>query len=497
MAKKTVILSIIISFLLLTSSTFAKYSGGTGEPNNPFQIATPNDLNDIGNHPNDWDKHFILINDINMVEYTYTTAVIAPDINDVSPGFQGTQFTGVFDGNDCNISNLTIDTADNDCLGLFGYIGDPNAKVKNLDLENVTITGEYSSVIVGGLCGFNYSGTISNCYATASVTGGDYSDYLGGLCGYNYSGTIRNCYATASVTNGTGSRGLGGLCGYNRSGTINNCYATGSITGGYNSTIIGGLCGGNHYGTISNCYATASVTGGDYSFDLGGLCGRNRSGTINNCYATGSITGGYNSYIIGGLCGGNYDGMISDCFASGFVTGYDNVGGLCGLCGSNNSTIENCYAVGDVNGVSNVGGLIGEDDTGEYTASFWDSDINPDVNGIGNAIDPNVIGKTTTQMKTKSTFTDAGWDFVNETTNGTEDIWAIKEDVNYSQHVWPLVQYVNWDGVDFLDYAFFANYYGMTDCNDINDCNSTDLDFSGAVDINDVNIFTNYWMFGK
>jgi len=27
--------------------------------------------------------------------------------------------------------------------------------------------------------------------------------------------------------------------------------------------------------------------------------------------------------------------------------------------------------------------------------------------------------------------------------------------------------------------------------------NPPDLDFSGAVDINDVNIFTNYWLFGK
>jgi hypothetical protein len=97
-------------------------------------------------------------------------------------------------------------------------------------------------------------------------------------------------------------------------------------------------------------------------------------------------------------------------------------------------------------------------------------------------------------MKTESTFTGAGWDFVNETANGTEDIWTIKEDVNYPEHVWPLVHYVGWDIVNFLDYSFFADYYGKTDCNDINDCNSTDLDFSGAVDSNDVNIFKLHWL---
>ncbi|MHC4266260.1 MAG: hypothetical protein ACYSUK_10050 [Planctomycetota bacterium] len=54
---------------------------------------------------------------------------------------------------------------------------------------------------------------------------------------------------------------------------------------------------------------------------------------------------------------------------------------------------------------------------------------------------------------------------------------------------------INEDGViDFLDYAFFANHYGLTDCNDFNDCDSTDLDFSGIVDPNDLDIFSSYWM---
>ena len=52
----------------LTSSVQAKYSGGTGEPNNPYQIADANDMNDIGNHPEDWDKHFVMVNDINLAD---------------------------------------------------------------------------------------------------------------------------------------------------------------------------------------------------------------------------------------------------------------------------------------------------------------------------------------------------------------------------------------------------------------------------------------------
>ena len=75
--------------------------------------------------------------------------------------------------------------------------------------------------------------------------------------------------------------------------------------------------------------------------------------------------------------------------------------------------------------------------------------------------------------------------------------YLIKEGVKYPEHVCPLVQYHGWDGVDFADYSFFSNHWLMTDCNDANDCNSTDLDFSGTVDTNDLDIFTTYWLFGK
>jgi len=37
----------------------------------------------------------------------------------------------------------------------------------------------------------------------------------------------------------------------------------------------------------------------------------------------------------------------------------------------------------------------------------------------------NANGKTTAEMQMESTFTDAGWDFIGESVNGTEDIWWI------------------------------------------------------------------------
>ena len=49
----------------------------------------------------------------------------------------------------------------------------------------------------GGICGYNFKGsrpdtsTISNCYNTGAITGGV---LVGGVCGSNLSGTITNCY---------------------------------------------------------------------------------------------------------------------------------------------------------------------------------------------------------------------------------------------------------------------------------------------------------------
>ena len=58
----------VAAVLLLTgvSTATAKYSGGTGEPNDPYQIATAADLIALGETPEDYDKHFILTADIDL-----------------------------------------------------------------------------------------------------------------------------------------------------------------------------------------------------------------------------------------------------------------------------------------------------------------------------------------------------------------------------------------------------------------------------------------------
>ena len=64
MKARQIITAIII---LITTSVYAyDFAAGTGEPNNPYQIATAEQLISIGTDPNLLDKHFVLINDIDL-----------------------------------------------------------------------------------------------------------------------------------------------------------------------------------------------------------------------------------------------------------------------------------------------------------------------------------------------------------------------------------------------------------------------------------------------
>jgi len=59
-------LLLTLTTCLLVLPAHAKYSGGTGEPNDPYQIATAADLIALGETPADYDKHFILTADIDL-----------------------------------------------------------------------------------------------------------------------------------------------------------------------------------------------------------------------------------------------------------------------------------------------------------------------------------------------------------------------------------------------------------------------------------------------
>ncbi len=333
---------IAIITLICSTSLAVEFAGGTGEPNDPYQIATAEQLIDLGEDPNLYDKHFILVNDIDLDpnlpgRKVFDKAVIAPNTGVMEGWFQRTPFSGVFNGNGHTIANLACNSTDQMEMevGLFGWVADPNAEIKNLGLIDPHVYAE-GLFCAGSLVGF-FCGTLRNCYAEGgTVTGRD---------GY-----------------------VGGLAGDNR-GRMVGCYSTGTVAG---DSYVGGLVGGN-YGRIVNCYSTSSVTG---RLDVGGLVGYN------------------------------------------------------------NHTITNCYSTGAVDGDENVGGLVGRTmGTGRGHGSaeincFWNVETSGQTQSAGGT------GLTTTEMQMASTFLDAGWDFVDETINGPNDIWKMPPYQGYPLLAW-------------------------------------------------------------
>lgn len=484
MNRQKVILAMIIAGIVCISAQ-AKYGGGSGTANDPYLIYTPEQMNDIGlsGNSDDWDKCFRLMADINLSGYT------GPDFNIIGSGWDE-PFTGVFDGNGYKIYNFSYGPfAYDNYVGIFGMVGDVDGnggEIKNLGLINPSI--DVGAFMTGGLVGRVVLGSITNCYVEGgSVTGDDSVGGLVGDIGF-INAEVSNCYTNTSVS---GDWCVGGLMAWNN-GAINNCYATGSVVG---NSEIGGLVGSNEeIAIISNCYATGSVEGSD---DTGGLAGRNWGGKISNCYATGDVWGDNGT---GGLVGQNsgangYAATISNSYAAGDVTGIYNAGGLTGINVGfmNPADIINCYSVGGVSGESNVGGLVGRNLAGSVVDSFWDIETGGPDNGIGTPL-------PTEQLQTMSTFTDAGWDFVGETTNGTDDIWRLCEDlVSYPRLSWQFLlgDLLCPDGVNFVDYSFFADHWDDEPCYEFNNyCDATDLDKLGTVDLSDLLIFSGNWLEG-
>ena len=68
------------------------------------------------------------------------------------------------------------------------------------------------------------------------------------------------------------------------------------------------------------------------------------------------------------------------------------------------------------------------------TGSFWDYETTGKPNSAGGT------GLTTAEMQTAATFLEAGWDFIDETENGTDDIWWILEGQDYPRLWWEAVE---------------------------------------------------------
>ena len=420
--KAFLALTVLMVSGLTAEHTWGKYGGGSGTANDPYLIYTHEQMNAVGLHPEDWDKHFKLMENIDLACYTGT------EFNIIET------FTGVFDGDNHEIKNFNYQTGYITGVGIFGRLSG-NGEITNLGLRDINISirngwsgsivGEITSGTVsrcyaigglftssrpcshiGGLIGVN-KGSVRDCYADVKVVGSNREDNVlygscGCLIGYNY-GIVSNSYAIADikVTGDYNTFGTGGLVGTNSGGYISNCYTSGTVAG---VTRVGGLVGDNASGTISECFSIATVVQEqDLGTDHGVLVGAN-NGTIRSSYASGNVVG--SSSNIGGLVGRNgyYAfgaipcGRIEESYATSNVKGYQCVGGLVGLNSGLSSdykgAISKSYSMGNVEGSHSVGGLVGESDSAIISDSYSKNSV------IGSSRVGGVVGTITAAVGT-------------------------------------------------------------------------------------------------
>ncbi len=386
---KTTVWAVLWVFSASVWAAGLPYGGGDGTDENPYQLWTAEHLNAMADTPADYDKSFILMADIDLADFVYDRAVIAPDLDTDVWGPQGPRFSGTLEGNGFTIDNLTILNRDAHYVALIGA-AKPGAVVRNLHLNNVNIAGD---VAVSGLVGDNF-GRVEHCSVTGRVEGrhsvaglvgfnnkgGVISDSqavvllttsrknagsIGGLVGGNNHAEIRRSNATCTIVLNHCARQVGGLVGFNRStAVIEDSYASCIIRTNDTHRIIagGGLVGQNSGDILES--ATWNVDIRVRGSQIGGLVGRNQS-TVARCYAHGRISAGKCS---GGMAGVNA-GYIVDSYCDVAVDGRGRVGGFSGI---NRYGIARSYSVGPVIAADQQpGGFVGQN-TGTVKISYWD-----------------------------------------------------------------------------------------------------------------------------
>jgi hypothetical protein len=534
-------------FGILAISLFSAVSyglSGSGTSQDPYRIQSMEDFDTIRADSMYWESHIRLECELDFTGRTFYAACIE-------------SFEGVFDGNHYPIRNLRIDAGTQEYVGFFGacysaqiqnvdfitpnvsgykYVGVLCGYAETSTFHDCTVTGMTMMAFQfsAGLIGRDLGSTITDCTISGEITG--YEDYgtasrcLGGLIGYSYDPTVvEDCHTQITIKKYLSTHKLnsvGGLFGQLGQGTVRRSSSVSTITG---TNYVGGLLGESIRPTnlVEDCFAEATVSGVE---NVGGLIGQNGNstatnnagGTVLRCSSKSIVT--CSSRFGGGLVGYNYSGPILQCRSDSTVTGNSFLGGLLGtgngqvsdcyavgsvnctnmyfggLIGTTGATIARCYAAVVLSGSTTVrGGLFGTLETaGKATSCFWDSQIQT-ATGIqsigdkkGTATD--VYSKTTPEMMTQSTFTAYGWDFTNETINGTADLWRLCTDgTAYPRLAWefPRQDLACPDGVGVEDLLVLSAQWLATG---LSPNAGPDFTGDGSVTLEDLAILSSVWL---
>ena len=344
------------------------FAGGSGTRDNPYQIATAEQLAKLAEEVNSG-----VYGKTHSGEYFKLTASI--DLSGkrwVPIGYGNASshsFSGYFDGNNQVITGLYVDERGNNVYaGLFGdvvAISDETV-LKNICIENATIyagdskdsnTQTYGAGVLAG---------------NLTTMGGSSATFIG----------VENCQGTGQVDS---RMYAGGLIGSASRAHVSDCSADVSVTG---ACVTGGFIGNVFQGSYKNCTAKGRVSG---EWATGGFAGSvfeiDDSVEIEHCASYGDVTA--KDWNTGGFVGYLEKGKVSDSVSYGnvtnTVTGWEpKTGGFSGT--NTHGNIQNCSAAGTVKASHPTiapGGFIGYDDDGTTAGCAFDQEKNPTLNGVG------------------------------------------------------------------------------------------------------------------
>lgn len=363
-----------------TDHATSNFAGGTGTEDDPYQIATAEQLaklsKDVREGTSYQGNYFILTADIDLSAHRwvpigiYKWEATGTTINN--------SFQGFLDGNDKTISGMFVDeTTDHYCGGLFGKIniqknGSP------VGAKDLTITGATVYVDETGLT------ECSGAILAGNVMGSDTQSVV-----------FENITVSGSVyvTRTNGNNKIGGMLGCASWVKATDCHADGvSISGASNC---GGFVGNDSGSVYENCTASGMIDG---AWALGGFVGYSTSAkwqdpagasTYTQCAANVEVNG--NDWRLGGFAGYAEYGKFANCVSYGAVassvTGWEpKVGGFSGE--SDASAATCCHAAGVVTSASSAyeaGGFIGTytGTGGVFSNCSFDREKNPSLNAVG------------------------------------------------------------------------------------------------------------------
>ena len=321
---------------------------GSGTNEDPYQIKTEADLNNLRNivYNGQWcaGVQFKMMNDITLSSDWTPIGAENEALKDPVTGRVIQAFAGVFDGGG---HKLTVAEGGK---SLFNYVSD--AVIKNLDIYGKKING---------------NGLIDKFHADYGADG-------------NYWTGVPNCVTIQNVRLLEGSSTLrSGFMEGSGSGantiTIENCVVQKGVTIGYDKqqSSIGSFVGSMFNGQINNSYSEADIYGVKLVGGLAGTKGQSMGlCVIRNSHFSGKLVATDN--WAGGLIARGYTDdsapntmavSIINSYVDGTIAGSDYVGGLFGGEGGLKAALDDCYLedsffYGKITSTGDhIGGIIG------------------------------------------------------------------------------------------------------------------------------------------